>query len=257
MNAITLSNLHLRRSGRMVLDGIDLRLNPGEFVGLLGPNGAGKTSLLRAMLGLLPFEGQSSLAALPAAIRAKQAAFLPQSREIAWPMQVESLVALGRIAHPGAARRTDRAAVDRALAALGLNALRHRIATELSGGEQARVLIARALAQETPVLIADEPISGLDPAMQIEVMRLFRHLAGQGGTVLAALHDLGLAARHCTRLLLLHRGRILADGPPEAVLTPDNLHDVFGIRAHIEAGPEGLLFQPLASTRPLTGLKEN
>ena len=245
-----LKALRVARHGRTVLDGIDLTVGAGEFVGLLGPNGAGKTTLLRAALGLLPAAGHSSLAAMPADARARAAAFMPQGREIAWPMPVESVVALGRIAHPGAARATDRAAIDRAIAALRIEAFRHRPATELSGGEQARVLIARALAQDAPMLIADEPIAGLDPAAQIGVMRLFRDLAGQGGTVLASLHDLGLAARYCTRLVMLAGGRIAADGPPEAVLTAANVARVFGIAAHLSRGPDGLLFQPLDLIEP-------
>ncbi|WJS86028.1 ABC transporter ATP-binding protein [Paracoccus sp. TOH] len=246
---LELRALSLHRAGRPVLDGIDLRLGAGEFVGLLGPNGAGKTTLLRAALGLLPARGHSSLAALPARERARAAAYMPQGREIAWPMPVEALVALGRIAHPHSAGSADRAAIERAIAALHLAPLRHRRATELSGGEQARTLIARALAQETPLLIADEPIAGLDPAAQIDVMRLFRQLAEQGHAVLASLHDLGLAARHCTRLVMLHQGGIAADGPPEAVLTAENLARVFGITAHLVQGPDGLMFQPLDTLR--------
>ncbi|WP_152988336.1 ABC transporter ATP-binding protein [Paracoccus sp. MKU1] len=242
---LELRALSLHRAGQAVLDGIDLRLGAGDFVGLLGPNGAGKTTLLRAALGLLPAQGHSSLAALPVRERARAAAYMPQGREIAWPMPVEALVGLGRIAHPHSASQADRAAIERAIAALHLGPLRHRRATALSGGEQARTLIARALAQETPLLIADEPIAGLDPAAQIEVMRLFRQLADQGHAVLASLHDLGLAARHCTRLVMLHRGRIAADGPPETVLTAENLARVFGITAHLAPGPGGILFQPL------------
>ncbi len=242
---LDLRGLTCRRDGRTVLESVDLRLGPGEFVGLLGPNGAGKTTLLRAALGLLPATGHSSLAALPPAARARAAAFMPQGRDIAWPMAVETLVALGRIAHPGAAGAADRAAVEAALAALSLGALRHRPATSLSGGEQARVLLARALAQDTPLLIADEPTAGLDPAAQIGAMRMFRRLAQQGRTVLASLHDLGLAARHCTRLVLLRQGRIMADGPPEAVLTPDSLAACFGVTAHVQPGPQGLVVQLL------------
>ena len=243
--SLKLSNLTCRRDGRAVIDGIELRVGPGEFVGLIGPNGAGKTTLLRAALGLLSATGQSSLAVLPPPARARAAAFMPQGREIAWPVTVETLVALGRIAHPGTGAAQDRAAVEAALAALSLAPLRHRPATSLSGGEQARALLARALAQETPLLIADEPIAGLDPAAQITVMRMFRHLADSGRTVLASLHDLGLAARHCTRLVLLHRGRILADGPPEAVLTVDNLVRGFGVTARVSRDGDGLAVQLL------------
>lgn len=245
MTRLILRDLRVRRHGRLVLDGIDLEVAEGEFVGLLGPNGAGKTTLLRAALGLLPAEGRSSLMELDAGQRARAAAFMPQGREIAWPMTVEALVGLGRIAHPAAARAADRAAIDRAIAALGLDPLRHRPATELSGGEQARALIARAMAQETPVLMADEPVAGLDPAAQIGAMRLFARLAGAGGTVIASLHDLGLAARHCTRLVILHQGRIAADGPPASVLTAENLAHVFGVTAYLGHDGEGLLFQPL------------
>ncbi|WP_323718625.1 ABC transporter ATP-binding protein [Paracoccus aminovorans] len=242
---LELANLTCRRNGRAVIDGIDLTVGPGEFVGLLGPNGAGKTTLLRAALGLLPAEGRNSLAALPAAQRARAAAFMPQGREIAWPVTVETLVALGRVAHPDAAGDADHAAVEAALAALSLQPLRHRPATQLSGGEQARALLARALAQDTPLLVADEPIAGLDPAAQIGVMRLFRGLANEGRAVLASLHDLGLAARHCSRLILLRHGRIMADGPPETVLTDENLGRCFGVTAHVAHGPQGPILQLL------------
>ena len=245
MTLLHLSGLSLSRGAVPVLDRIDLTVGPGEFVGLLGPNGAGKTTLLRAALALLPATGRSSLAVLSPDARARQAAYLPQGRDIAWPMPVDAVVALGRIAHSDAAAPRDHPAVRDALVALGLMPLRHRDATTLSGGEQARVLIARALAQETSMLIADEPIAGLDPAAAIGVMDLFAGLAGQGRGVIASLHDLGLAARHCTRLVVLDRGRIVADGPPASVLTPDLLARVFGITAHLADGPDGPIFQPL------------
>ena len=131
----------------------------------------------------------------------------------------------------------------------GLEPLRYRAATRLSGGETARALIARALAQETPLLMADEPNAGLDPAHQISTMETFAALAAQGKSCLVSLHDLGLAVRHCTRLILLGQGSVAADGPPAAVLTPQRLQEVFGITAaylHTEDGP---LFQPLKVTR--------
>ena len=245
MTLLHLSGLSLSRGAVPVLDRIDLTVGPGEFMGLLGPNGAGKTTLLRAALGLLPATGRSSLAVLSPDARARQAAYLPQGRDIAWPMPVDAVVALGRIAHSDAAAPRDHPAVRDALVALGLMPLRHRDATTLSGGEQARVLIARALAQDTPLLIADEPIAGLDPSAAIGVMDLFAGLAGQGRGVIASLHDLGLAARHCTRLVVLDRGRIVADGPPASVLTPDLMARVFGITAHLADGPDGPIFQPL------------
>lgn len=245
MTLLSLQNLSVTRAGRPVLDGIGLELQPGICAGLIGRNGAGKTTLMRAALGLERHTGQSSLAALPAAERARRAAFLPQERRIAWPVSVERLVALGRIPHLPAGRHLsggDAEAVERALTRLDLQALRHRPATQLSGGEQARVLIARALAQDTPLLMADEPTAGLDPAHQLAAMELFAQLAGEGRSVLLAIHDLGLAARYCSRLILLDGGRIAADGPPADVLRPDLLQRCFGIRGRLEAGPSGPSF---------------
>ncbi|MGY6534419.1 MAG: ABC transporter ATP-binding protein [Pararhodobacter sp.] len=248
MTLLVLDRLTARRGPCPVLQDITLSIGAGECVGLIGPNGAGKTTLMRAALGLMPSSGRSSLAALDRQARARAVAWLPQNREIAWPVSVEQLVSLGRAPHMAAGQQpgpTDRAAIEGALARMGLAGFRQRIATQLSGGEQARVLIARALAQETPLLMADEPAAGLDPASQIALMSLFAQIAGSGRSVLAAMHDLGLAVRHCTRLLVLHRGRLAADGPPRQVLTPELLAQVFGITAHFADGPDGPIFQPL------------
>lgn len=247
MSLLELHNLTVRRGDCPVVDGVSLTIGTGEFVGLVGPNGAGKTSLMRAALGLLAHEGRSSLAAMAPAARAKAVAFLPQGREIAWAVSVEDLVALGRA--PWGAAEADDPAVARALARMGLEPFRHRAATALSGGEQARALIARALAQDTPLLIADEPGAGLDPEAQIRMMAVFADLAAGGRSVLASVHDLGLAARHCTRLILLERGCLVADGTPREVLTHAQLARVFGIRAHIADSEDGLIFQPLAVIR--------
>ena len=243
---LTLTGLSVTRRNRPVLHGVGLSLAPGEFVGLIGPNGAGKSSLMEAALGLIPFAGQSSLAQMPPGRRARHAAYLPQAREIAWPVSVEDLVALGRIPWPGGGRsNADRAAVDAAIARMGLQAFRKRTALRLSGGEQNRALIARALAQETPLLIADEPIAGLDPAQQLACLRLFRDLASEGRTVLASIHDLGLAARFCSRLVLLAGGHVLADGPPDAVLRDDLLRRAFGITVRRVDTPDGPAILPL------------
>lgn len=245
MTLLSLENLTVRRGECPVVDRVSLTVGEGEFVGLIGPNGAGKTSLLRGALGLLPHEGRSSLASLIPAARAKAAAFLPQGRDIAWPVTVETLVALGRAPHGGA----DDGAVEDALERMGLQGYRTRIATALSGGEQARVLIARALAQETPLLLADEPVAGLDPEAQIRTMEVFAALAAEGRAVIASIHDLGLAARHCSRLLMLHRGQLVADGPPAEILTDERLAEVFGIRGFHADTPDGPVFQPTGVVR--------
>lgn len=248
MTLLDLHDLTVRRGDCPVVDHVRLTVTAGECVGLIGPNGAGKTTLMRGALGLEPHTGRSNLAAMSAAERARAVAFLPQARQIAWPVDVETLVALGRLPWlPRGAKlgEADRAAVDRALHWLDLDGFRHRIASQLSGGEQGRALIARALAQEAPLLLADEPVAGLDPAHQIATMRVFSDLAASGHAVLVSLHDLGLAARHCTRLVMMHMGRIVEDGPPRVVLTSENLAQVFRISAWSTDTPQGPVFQPM------------
>jgi iron complex transport system ATP-binding protein len=203
---------------------------------------------MRAALGLIPHGGTSSIAALPATERARAATWMPQTREIAWPVAVETLVMLGRIPHMGAGQRPsarDREAIDAALAEMDLERFRGRDATRLSGGEQARVLIARALAQDTALILADEPVAGLDPSHQIATMESFTRLARSGRSVIVSLHDLGLAVRHCSRIVLLAEGGIAADGHPSDVLTAERLATVFGIRAWFRDTDDGPVFQPL------------
>ncbi len=247
MTFLTVENITVRRGECPVVDRASFAIAEGECVGLIGPNGAGKTSLLRGALGLLPHDGTSSLAALAPKQRASQAAWLPQTREIAWPMSVERIVALGRLPYLARGARlspADQSAVDAALTRMGLQNFRTRLATALSGGEQARVLIARTLAQDTPLLMADEPIAGLDPAAQIATLQVFETLAQEGRAVLTSLHDLTLAARYCTRLIMMRAGSIIADGPPRDVLTPDSLADVFRLKADVIDTPQGLVVQP-------------
>ena len=245
MTLLSLEALTVKRGPCPVVDGVSLQIAPGECVGLIGPNGAGKTTLMRAALGLMTHDGRSSLTDLPARERARAAAWLPQAREIAWPVTVETLVALGRLPHDSRAGDLRAGAVRRALDRMGLTAFAQRRATELSGGEQARVLIARALAQEAPLLMADEPIAGLDPAAQIATLRVFQDLAQEGHAVLVSLHDLTLAARHCTRLILLDRGRVAADGSPLEVLSEARLAEVFHLRGHMLETEDGPLLQAI------------
>ncbi|HZA13165.1 MAG TPA: ABC transporter ATP-binding protein, partial [Myxococcaceae bacterium] len=166
--------------------------------------------------------------------RARRLAYLPQGREIHAPLKVGEVVALGRTPHgdpwSGPSER-DHAAVDEAMKMTGVTELKDCIATALSGGEQARVLLARALCTEAPVLLADEPTAGLDPHFQIQMMHVLRRRAGAGTGILVTLHDLSLASRFCDRLLLLHRGECVAEGEPAEVLSAANLARAYGIEA--------------------------
>ena len=253
MSLLSVENLHASLGHRTVLNGISLRVGEGEFVGLIGPNGAGKSTLLRAALGLIAAQGKVAIAgqdvaAMTARERARRIAYLPQEREIGWPVSVEAVVSLGRAPHRPAFAgldAADRAQIEEAIRRMELEAFRHRTATELSGGEKARVLIARALAQDAALLLADEPTAGLDPSHQIALMRLFAELAGEGRGVVASLHDLSLAARWCTRLILLDKGAIIADGTPGEVLTRERLRAIYGVEAHLSEAAGGMLVVPL------------
>jgi len=247
-SCLSLQDFTVHRGECPVVDQVSTELRAGDLVGLIGPNGAGKTTLMRGALGLLPHQGHSSLSALPANARARAVAWLPQTREIAWPVSVETLVMLGRVPHLGAGqspRGEDYAAVSDALAAMDLTGFATRPATALSGGEQARVLMARALAQNCPLIMADEPVAGLDPRHQIATLAHLKSLTQSGKAALVSLHDLSLAARFCDRLILMDRGQKIAEGPPEDVLTEDHLRRVFGITAHITQSEQGLIFQAL------------
>ncbi|WP_274627091.1 ABC transporter ATP-binding protein [Arvimicrobium flavum] len=253
MTLLSVSDVTASLGGVPVLHGVSFAVRPGEFVGLIGPNGAGKSTLLRSILGLTPstgtvaFDGRNA-GSMSARERAASVAYLAQERDVAWPVPVEMVVSLGRAPYrsPFAPLTSgDREAIDSAMRRMDVEAFRDRSATELSGGELARVLIARALAQETPLLLADEPTAGLDPSHQVSLMRMFTDLAAEGRSVLATLHDLGLAARWCSRLLLLERGRIIADGAPEDVLTPERIREVYGVTAYSAKTGGKWIVQPL------------
>ncbi|NND18100.1 MAG: ABC transporter ATP-binding protein [Silicimonas sp.] len=248
MTEVRIENLSVSRGPRTVVQNVTLTFKPGQLVGLIGPNGAGKTTLMRAALGLLPHTGTSTLAALPPRERARIAAWLPQTRDVAWPVDVDTLVALGRTPYLAAGRKlskADHAAIATAIARMDLADLAGRPATELSGGETARALIARVLAQETPVILADEPTAGLDPSHQIAAMSTFRELAREGKTVVVSLHDLALASRYCDRLVLLDRGEVVSDGDPRDVLDEARMRAVFAVGGHWSETPQGPVFQPI------------
>lgn len=241
MSAFSVKNLNVSLARKPVLEAVEFHAGEGELIGLIGPNGAGKTTLLRALSGLTVSTGDilldgNDLRRIRVADRAKVIAYLPQERDVAWPVTVRTLVSLGRSALKpvfAGLDRHDEAIVETALQRMGVAELASRPANELSGGERARALIARVLAQDTPIILADEPVAGLDPAHQLELMELFAELAQEKRTVIASLHDLGLAAKYCTRLIVLNKGRLVADGSPEDVLTPALLRDIYGIDAHL------------------------
>jgi len=242
--------------GRDVLRGIDFCARAGEVVGLCGPNGAGKSTLLRLILGLLsPRAGRVVLGGDPVAGLARReiarrAALLMQDGPLELPLSVREVVALGRLPHLRrfeAERPSDQTAIDAAMELTDTRAFAGRRVTELSGGERHRVQLARALAQDTPLLLLDEPTASFDVAHQLQALQLLRAAAARGRAVLVALHDLSLAARSCDRILLLGDGLLHADGPPAQALTEENLARLFRVRARVHADESGtLLVIPLA-----------
>ena len=234
---------------RAVLDGVDLSVAPGEVVGVLGRNGAGKTTLLRVACGALaPDTGRvlldgRALVSLERRERARSIALVPQDTQVPFPFSVAELVLMGRTPHLAwlgfeSAHDLDvaRAALDR----MGIAALADRSVLTLSGGERQLVMVARALAQEPRLLLLDEPTAFLDLRHRLEVLTVVRELAAAGTSALVVSHDLGVAARFCDRLVLLGDGRILANGPPRAVLTPDLLRAAFGIEAELGFASDGV-----------------
>jgi iron complex transport system ATP-binding protein len=235
---IEAQNISVRLGRVDALRGVDFVADAGEIVGLIGPNGSGKTTLLRALANLratdgghVRYAGKSALE-VGASELSRQIAYLAQGGEVHWPMRVEALVALGRLPHRRHFQRSaaaDRAAIERALLAADIIGLRDRTMNQISGGERMRALLARALAVEAPMLLADEPVAALDPLHQLQVMELLRNKAASGGGVVVVLHDLALAARFCDRLVLLNDGRVLAAGEAASVLTDANLAEAFGV----------------------------
>jgi ABC-type cobalamin/Fe3+-siderophores transport system ATPase subunit len=237
--ALRVERLTVAYRGRPVLSDVDLYVDPGERVALVGPNGAGKSTLLRAIAGLVePAAGSieltgSLLADLDRLAIARRLAVVPQLPQLPFATTVEEVVALGRLPHEHpirGLRPADRAAIAAAIDRVGVGHLLGRDARELSLGERQLVLLAVAVAQDAPVLVLDEPTVHLDLRHQVEVMELLADLnARDGTTILAVLHDVGLAAHFFTRIVVLDRGWVVADGPPAEALTDDHLREVFGV----------------------------
>lgn len=242
--AWSIEDAKARRGRALVLAGASLTVTAGEVLGVVGPNGASKTSLLRAGLGLMPLEaGQARLAGRPVADlnpveRARLVGYLPQERRLAWNLPAVDVAALGALDLPP--ERALTVARER-LERVGVSDLADRGVLDMSGGERARVLLARLLATRAPLLVADEPVAGLDPDAQLLTLDLLRAEAAAGAAVVVTLHDLGLAARACDRVLVLDQGRVAAQGAPVEALSPAVLASVFRLDGALIETPAGLV----------------
>jgi iron complex transport system ATP-binding protein len=275
--------LEVALGGRRVLGPLDLRLEPGSFVGILGPNGSGKTTLLRTLTGALrPTAGEVLLHGRPvgryrAAELARVIGVVPQHFDLDFGFTVEEMVAMGRYAQAGrsaapagadspgappvgttppgrtataAGGAADGEAVAAALQATGMTTMAGRLITQLSGGERQRALIAQTLAQQTPVLLLDEPLNNLDLNHQLEIMQLLVALHAAGRTIAVVLHDLNMAAQYCDELVLLHQGRLAARGAPQDVLDPVSILEVFKVRVTVHRLGRRPYLTPLWSQTP-------
>jgi len=238
---LTARGLGVTLSGRVVLKDVSLALSAGHLVALVGPNGAGKTTLLRSLAGLIPSDGiieigGQALSSLPLRERAKRFGYLPQGHVVHWPLPARDIVALGRYPHgatdPARLSPRDTEAVLRAMQAVDVMQFSERRVTELSGGERSRVALARVLAVEAPVILADEPTASLDPRHQIDVMKNLRTTADNGVLVIVVTHDLGLAARFADHVLVLREGRLVSQGTPSVALSEQVMAEVFRISAY-------------------------
>jgi iron complex transport system ATP-binding protein len=259
VSAIAFDSLSVTLDGYPALRGIGAAIAKGEWVALIGPNGAGKSTLLRAIAGLVPHRGELGIAGRRAAAlrqqeRARRVAFVPQAPLLPAEMAVADYVLLGRtpyIGYLGSEGRRDLEAVERTLARLDLTGFARRRLGSLSGGERQRAVLARALAQEAPLLLLDEPTASLDVGRQQQVLELVDVLrAEQGLTVLTAMHDLNLAARYAERLLFLAGGRLVAEGRAAEVLTEDLITEHY--RATVRVLEEDGLGVTVVPARPAT-----
>lgn len=249
--------LSVARGDRDVVRDVTFEVAPGELVAVVGANGAGKSTLLKCLAGLLaPKAGVvrwrgERVHDMERRQRARRIAYLPQDRTVHWSLTAERVVALGRLPHREFAAGesdADRAAIDRALRSMDVMQFAQRPIATLSGGEQARVLMARTLAQDADVIIADEPTSGLDPAHALALFNEFRRVAAENRAVIVALHDLSLAARYASRVIVMKKGACIANGPPAQALSTTTLAEAFAIEAlvtHVNDIPVILPASPL------------
>jgi iron complex transport system ATP-binding protein len=237
VDALTVRDLTVQLAGTLTLQEVSFEIASGSLFGILGPNGAGKTTLLKAIAGLLAHQGTvlqagQMLSALNSKERARRVAYVPQRSLLNAPLDVSSVVAQGRYCHGtdlDALSAADRSAIDNALRATDMTAFAERSFTELSGGEQRRVLLARALATEAPVILLDEPSASLDLSHSLRLFHHMKHLASAGRTLVVVLHDLNDALTWCDAAVLLDNGRIVASGSAEQLVTAERVRDVFGV----------------------------
>lgn len=240
MTSLHVTGLSVTLGRRTVLRDVTFSAEGGAFIGLVGPNGAGKSTLLKALAGILPHSGAVTLdewarAALSRPEAARLVAYLAQGDTVHWPLSARTVIGLGRAPHTGPLARfaeEDAAAIARAMRLTGTEAFADRDVTTLSGGERARVLLARALATDAPILLADEPVGALDPRLGLTIMQLLREEVARGKLVIAVLHDLALASRFCDRLLMVQDGALVADGPPLDVLASGEIERHYAVRGH-------------------------
>lgn len=243
---LSVSDLSVDLGDTEVLDSVDLTVERGELVGLVGPNGAGKTTLLRAARGTLtPDAGQvlvdgDPVAGLSAKAVGRRVATVPQDTSVSFAFSVREIVEMGRTPHVprfGAMEAADHDAVTRAMERTEVVEFADRSVTEISGGERSRVLLARALAQETPLLLLDEPTASLDPNHRLRTFETVSELVREGRSAVAAIHDLDTAARYCDRIVVVAGGGVIANGPPESVLTTPTLRRAFDVDAVVTDDP--------------------
>ena len=257
-SALSCRGVRVSFRGQEVVCGVDLELGSGEWLGIIGPNGAGKSTLLRSIVGLADYSGTIDLGGglTPGAA---DVALVPQFPVMPKGMTVAEYVLLGRTAHLGWLAREskfDRQVVSSVLRRLEITAFADRLVSTLSGGEAQQVVVARALAQQSPVLLLDEPTSALDLGHQVSVLELVDNLRRtEGLSVLAAMHDLSAAARFADRLILIDHGRIVAQGSPDGVLRPDLLSAVYGTPLTVQSIDGELVVLP-ASRRRAQPLEE-
>ncbi len=245
-------NLAFAYKDKGVLDGVSLSVEKGEMLGILGPNGSGKTTLIKILSGVLTAKGEVKINGKMIRSYGRRElsrlfAVVPQESQVSFPYTVAEIVLMGRASHHNPLAfegERDREVARRSMELTGVMSLSNRYLHELSGGEKQRVIIARALAQEPEILLLDEPSAFLDLKHQVQILELLRRLNRQRQlTIIAALHDLNLAALFFPRLVMLGDGRIYHDGTPKDVLTEETIEEVYGIRVRVEPdGPTPRLF---------------